>query len=515
MDDDPFAVFDDVQPTPKPMEAPALARCTDHPHFKVCRDVWPASSAPAGGGAVNDGTDDQEICRLIAKYAASHAGPCAQSLRKSRITYGRACGKALVAACDSIRAGNNVDIDKQAARTCVDLCSLAIEEQNWDVPAWQEANLLALGIMLLADLSIAPPRRKEEEEEEKQQLLQRAEAIGKSAIGVFNLAVAAACSLLEPPEWMPWVGRLLAHAEAHANAAFRLRQRPLESPAGGPSQGDVWRIPTAIPTHSGVPTVDPSRRVDECAASALSPATFFCDFLQKGNPLLIRGHLASEEWHALEYFGDLRALHASAGDRLVPINLGSPLVGYGGVVHWPLRRLIEEHLLPSNATHGAPPPDGAARDEERHCSVAYCSQHHLLHQHPALQSLLAVPPYTLGRELSPTNIWIGTRGTVTSLHSDPSDNLLCQVAGFKYYRLYGLDQTPKLYATTQRSSNTNSFGTSPVRVELEPLADEYAAFADAQYVEGILAPGDMLFIPKSHWHYVRSLTTSVSINFWF
>ena len=34
-------------------------------------------------------------------------------------------------------------------------------------------------------------------------------------------------------------------------------------------------------------------------------------------------------------------------------------------------------------------------------------------------------------------------------------------------------------------------------------------------VEGVLAPGDMLFLPKSVWHYVRSLTTSVSVNFWF
>jgi len=143
------------------------------------------------------------------------------------------------------------------------------------------------------------------------------------------------------------------------------------------------------------------------------------------------------------------------------------------------------------------------------------SQHHLLHQHPALQSLLAVPPHTLGRELSPTNVWIGTRGTVTSLHSDPSDNLLCQVAGFKYFRLYGLEQTPKLHATTLRAQNTNSFGTSPIRVEEDPLPPEYASAADATFVEGVLGPGDMLFIPKSVWHYVRSLTTSVSVNYWF
>lgn len=142
------------------------------------------------------------------------------------------------------------------------------------------------------------------------------------------------------------------------------------------------------------------------------------------------------------------------------------------------------------------------------------SQHHLLHQHPALQSLLAVPPYVLGRELSPTNVWIGTRGTVTSLHSDPSDNLLCQVAGFKYFRLYDLEQTGLIHATTLRAQNTNSFGTSPVRLEA-PLPPQYATAAQAPFVEGILAPGDVLFIPKSMWHYVRSLTTSVSVNFWF
>lgn len=89
-----------------------------------------------------------------------------------------------------------------------------------------------------------------------------------------------------------------------------------------------------------------------------------------------------------------------------------------------------------------------------------------------------------------------------------------QVAGWKYFRLYGLDQTPLLYATTLRAKNANSFGTSPVRVEA-PLPAEHAAAAGTSFVEGLLGPGDMLFLPKSVWHYVRSLTTSVSVNFWF
>ena len=108
-------------------------------------------------------------------------------------------------------------------------------------------------------------------------------------------------------------------------------------------------------------------------------------------------------------------------------------------------------------------------------------------------------------------MWLGTRGTVTSLHSDASENLLAQVAGHKYVRLYGLDQTPHLYASLQRGG---AFGTSPVRVEAADLA-AYPQYASAAYSEAILEPGDLLYIPKSMWHYLRALTTSTSINLWF
>jgi lysine-specific demethylase 8 len=65
-----------------------------------------------------------------------------------------------------------------------------------------------------------------------------------------------------------------------------------------------------------------------------------------------------------------------------------------------------------------------------------------------------------------------------------------------------------------RAKGNNRFGTSPVRVET-PDAPAYPRFAEAEYEELILGPGDMLYIPRSHWHYVRALSTSVSINFWF
>ena len=485
MGDNDFDMFDGTMPAATAAKV-LLPRAHEHPHFTSCAGIWPEASSCETGS----------LETLGRAYADERMAIVSSGLRKSLSPYARDCAKSIVAACMAYTSGGSAaaQVHAEAAR---DLCATAIEEANWDVGAWQEANLMSLGFLLAAMLEGALPAAGSE-----------SECLGAAAIALFNLAVAAACAQTSTPRWMAWVGSLLQRAEAAVGTTWH------SSLHSHVSSSTEWQIPVSPAAHR-LPPLPAASRVTEVDAAALGCASFFREYLQPGRPVLIRGHLAAEQWAALDYFADLRALHAEAGRRLVPINLGSPLVGYGGVVHWPLARLIEERLLPSNTTDALLPPTSTApADEEVHCQVAYCSQHHLLHQHPPLQSLLAVPPFTVGRTLSPANLWIGTRGTVTSLHSDPSDNLLCQVAGFKYFRLYALDQTPKLYATTQRANNANSFGTSPVRPEAE-LPPEHSLFADAQYVEGLLAPGDILFIPKSVWHYVRSVTTSVSVNFWF
>lgn len=38
---------------------------------------------------------------------------------------------------------------------------------------------------------------------------------------------------------------------------------------------------------------------------------------------------------------------------------------------------------------------------------------------------------------------------------------------------------------------------------------------EAEYVDVVLGPGDSLYMPSGWWHYVRSLTPSNSVNFWF
>lgn len=107
------------------------------------------------------------------------------------------------------------------------------------------------------------------------------------------------------------------------------------------------------------------------------------------------------------------------------------------------------------------------------------------------------------------NVWFGPQGTVSPLHFDPKDNLLCQVVGKKYLRLYAPSESAKLYPVEGLLSNT-----SQVDVEDPDLAN-FPQFASANYLDCVLDEGEMLYIPPRYWHFVRSLSTSISVSFWW
>lgn len=70
----------------------------------------------------------------------------------------------------------------------------------------------------------------------------------------------------------------------------------------------------------------------------------------------------------------------------------------------------------------------------------------------------------------------------------------------------------KIYILIQRFS----FPTPSLQVEVEnPDAERFPGFSRAPYAECVLRPGDVLFIPVRHWHYVRSLELSFSVSFWW
>jgi hypothetical protein len=215
--------------------------------------------------------------------------------------------------------------------------------------------------------------------------------------------------------------------------------------------------------------------------------------------------------------------------QVVPVELGVGGCGLSAppqLVHTSLADFFHgfmrpaiQHAWPATG-EGAPPPPPPP-------PVAYVSQHGLLSQLPSLAADVLVPRLVFGR-LAACNAWLGTAGTVTHLHTDDAHNLLVAVAGWKLVRLVlpppgsgepgaralALALRAVAHPAASAASTLNLF--SDVDAEgADARAAAALAAAGARLMEGLLAPGDALYIPRGAWHYVRSLTPAMSVNFWW
>jgi hypothetical protein len=213
------------------------------------------------------------------------------------------------------------------------------------------------------------------------------------------------------------------------------------------------------------------------------------------------------------------------GRRLVPIELGRSYTDEG----WGQKIITFKEFLDKYMLSDAP--------EE----IAYLAQHDLFAQIPSLRNDISIPDFcyvdppepadavsakikeTFRKKLEEPllNAWFGPAGTISPLHTDPFHNVLCQVVGKKYVRLYAPDKTEWLFPRGMEGGVDMS-NTSRVPVEMVEMGDleenpdgEFAGFADVPYVEALLEEGEMLYIPVGWWHYVRSLTPSFSVSFWW
>ena len=99
---------------------------------------------------------------------------------------------------------------------------------------------------------------------------------------------------------------------------------------------------------------------------------------------------------------------------------------------------------------------------------------------------------------------------VTPLHHDPHHNLLAQVVGTKYVRLYH----PRY--SRQVRPNTEGLTTNTSQIDLEAASSQEAAvLASLPHVDCLLLPGQTLYIPPGWWHFVKAVTVSFSVSFWW
>jgi hypothetical protein len=100
-------------------------------------------------------------------------------------------------------------------------------------------------------------------------------------------------------------------------------------------------------------------------------------------------------------------------------------------------------------------------------------------------------------------LWYGPGGTITPLHHDTTNILFCQVRGKK--RITLID--PSWTELVRDCVSFYSF----IDVE-KPDVKRFPYFADIPKLTVTVGPGECLFIPAGWWHFVRSLSVSVSIS---
>lgn len=209
-------------------------------------------------------------------------------------------------------------------------------------------------------------------------------------------------------------------------------------------------------------------------------------------PLLLKGII--NHWPALEKWKDLNYLNQKAGPRTVPIELGSQYTSDNwSQMLMRFEDFIEHMMLGDNTEH-----------------VAYLAQHDLFDQIPELLDDISQPEYILSEEEPRVKAWLGPKGTVSPLHTDPSHNLLCQVFGSKKIILASPESTENLYPHDHFMMNNTS------QIDAENLDfEKFPRTRDVNFLQLTLQAGEVLYMPPKWWHHVRSLSPSFSVSYWF
>ncbi|MFQ6643157.1 hypothetical protein Gotur_018789 [Gossypium turneri] len=310
--------------------------------------------------------------------------------------------------------------------------------------------------------------------------------------------------------------------EGHGEAGSRLLVSPQEF-----DKSEVLRI---LPIRSLSSKIVGKR-------SALSLEAFLCEYFLSGSPVIITDCMA--HWPARTRWNDMDYLRRIAGDRTVPVEFSGNLVE-----QWnpsPGNRILNDHN--GKKLQIFPLTDESFRErcswvgknylcsewkqelvtfseflervQSTGCSSkapTYLAQHQLFDQINDLRKDISIPDYCCagGGELRSLNAWFGPAGTVTPLHHDPHHNILAQVVGKKYVRLYSATYSEELYPYSETMLYNSS------QVDLDNIDEvEFPKVRDLEFIDCILEEGEMLYIPPKWWHYVRSLTTSFSVSYWW
>jgi hypothetical protein len=290
-----------------------------------------------------------------------------------------------------------------------------------------------------------------------------------------NLSLPAAKFMLRKQKTLP--PRVLAEETPEQAAANKLAREQRDAQVRGVSSVQAMRdaireASRRLPAITEVPRV-----------ARLTPADFRARAAE-GLPFLIEGIVG--RWPLAKESPDI--LRERHGHMPVRARVGDYINTAFAADRAMQDMSMREYLELADRTEGLPPYLGNLELRE-------------------LNSMCHWPTYF--DKMGPPRFWIGPAGTVTPLHCDYDDNVFAQIWGSKRIFLSPAHHDEFLYP---KEANAILFG-SP----FDPEAPDYEQFPlarQANMIEVIVQPGDMLYVPAGWYHQVRALTFSLSSNRW-
>jgi hypothetical protein len=342
--------------------------------------------------------------------------------------------------------------------------------------------------------------------------------------------------------------------EQQSKPHVRLKEASSNSSPSRPSSSSSSSFSSRFPPQD----IPIERQIPRIETPSLE--RFLRDYMKPRAPVILTRSI--DDWRAIagtvedptQRWSNLEYLKSVAGRRTVPIEVGrdylhpdwsQKLITFNDFVDQFVCNKKEEEKE-KEKKGGKKEQTKAEPEEERR--KGYLAQTELFEQIPDLKQDYQIPEYCFlvdrrnyelvhhrcdkmergeGEEEGEeeegklvVNAWFGPSDTISPCHYDKYHNLLAQVVGRKYIRLYSPSWSSSLYPHTDSSSEGGGgnskmlFNTSQVDVG-NPDFKRFPLFSGAPFVECILEPGELLYIPPFFWHYVTSLSISFSISFWW
>lgn len=230
---------------------------------------------------------------------------------------------------------------------------------------------------------------------------------------------------------------------------------------------------------------------------SLSTEEFKRQFQTKRTPVILS---KSFNWDALSIW-DFPYFKKKYADKTVQLDFYSEVENHS----WGVRtvKLPEALDLISNNTN----------KKVKH----YLMQKSISEEFPELLSDIQLPKYANTQIDYFINLWIGEAGIISQAHYDCSDNFLTQIVGRKRVRLFPPTESMNMYSYRVDEDYLGDKSASHIsRIQdSDFVMGDFPNFKNVTCFEEILSPGDILYIPAGWWHEIKSLDTSISVNFWW